>query len=165
MHATPDGRCRLSCRLGGVEFSLKGPQDIVTAADRAVEAMIVKAMRAAYPGDAFIGEEGGGAAGDACWVIDPIDGTANFARGLPHWCVSIAFVAAGRTEVGVIYDPNGDLLYSTRRGAGARRNGAKLCVSATTDTARATVDVGYSRRIGIDDFASLVTRLLELGST
>lgn len=142
---------------------LKGPQDVVTAADGAVERMIVDELRSWFPDDAFIGEEGGGAAGDACWVIDPIDGTANFARGLPHWCVSIAFVAGGQTELGVIYDPNGDLVYAARRGHGAQRNSVPIRVSATTDLAHATVDIGYSRRTAIDDFASIMTRLLERG--
>jgi myo-inositol-1(or 4)-monophosphatase len=146
-----------------LEVSLKGPQDVVTAADGAVERRIVAALRSAFPDDALVGEEGGGAAGEACWVIDPIDGTANFARGLPHWCVSIAFVVDGRTEVGVIYDPNGDLLYSARRGAGAWRNAAPVRVSATDDRARATVDIGYSRRTEIDDFARIMTRLLDRG--
>jgi myo-inositol-1(or 4)-monophosphatase len=146
-----------------LEVALKGPQDIVTAADGAAERLIVTALRSRFPHDAFIGEEGGGAAADLCWVVDPIDGTANFARGLPHWCVSIAFVASGRTQVGVIYDPNGDLLYSTRRGDGAWANEAPLRVSATADPARATVDIGYSRRIGIDDHARIMTRLVERG--
>jgi len=146
-----------------LEVALKGPQDVVTAADGAVERMIVAALRADFPDDAFLGEEGGGVAGDRCWVIDPIDGTANFARGLPHWCVSIAFVAGGRTEVGVIYDPNGDFLYSARRGAGAWRNAAPIRVSATDELVRATVDIGYSRRTEIPDFAAIMTRLLEWG--
>jgi myo-inositol-1(or 4)-monophosphatase len=144
-------------------FALKGPQDVATAADRAVEEMIVSILRSSFPSDAFIGEENGGTAADACWVIDPIDGTANFARALPHWCVSIAFVASGRTEIGVIYDPTGDLLYSTRRGKGARRNGAPIGVSGTTDPARATVDIGYSQRTKIDDFAAIQSHLLRLG--
>ena len=146
-----------------LDFTLKGPQDVVTAADGAVERTIVAALRAQFPDDAFLGEEGGGTAGDRLWVIDPIDGTANFARGLPHWCVSIAFVAGGRTEVGVICDPNGDLLYSARRGAGASRNTAPIRVSATGDLSRATVDIGFSRRTGIPDFARIMTRLLEDG--
>jgi len=149
---------------GALNVAFKGPQDVVTAADGAVERMIVAALRAHFPDDAFLGEEGGGTAGDRCWVIDPIDGTANFARGLPHWCVSIAFVAGGRTEVGVICDPNGDLLYSARRGAGASRNTAPIRVSSTGDLARATVDIGFSRRTGIPDFARIMTRLLERGA-
>lgn len=147
----------------GLEVNLKGPQDVVTTADGEVERSIVAALRAAFPDDALLGEESGGIAGDRCWVIDPIDGTANFSRGLPHWCVAIAFVAAGRTEIGVIYDPNSDLLYSAQRGMGARRNAVPIRVSATDDLARATVDIGYSRRTAIDDFAGIMTRLLELG--
>lgn len=104
-----------------LDVALKGSQDVVTAADGEVERLIVDDLKSWFPDDAFIGEEGGGAAAEACWVIDPIDGTANFARGLPHWCVSIAFVVAGRTELGVIYDPNGDLVYSARRGAATAR--------------------------------------------
>ena len=158
---------RLACDFlagpGDLRVGLKGPQDVVTDADGAVERSIVAALHAAFPDDAFLGEEGGGTPGDRCWVIDPIDGTANFARGLPHWCVSIAFVASGRTEVGVIYDPTGDLMYSARRGTGATRNGTRIHVSATDDLVRATVDIGYSRRTEIDDFAGILTRLLRQG--
>ena len=159
------GRLALALRASprGLEIALKGPQDVVTAADGEVERSIVAALGAAFPDDAFLGEEGGGTVGDRCWVIDPIDGTANFARGLPHWCVAIAFVAAGRTEVGVVCDPNGDLLYSARRGMGAWRNGAPIHVSAADDPARASVDIGYSRRTKIDDFARIMARLLERG--
>jgi len=147
-----------------LEVTLKGPQDVVTAADGAVERSIVAALRSAFADDAFLGEEGGGTPGDRCWVIDPIDGTANFARGLPHWCVSIAFVASGRSEVGVIYEPDADVLYSARRGAGATRNAMPIHVSATADITRAMVDVGYSRRTAIDDFGRIVVRLLERGA-
>ena len=159
------GRLALALRAdpGGLEIALKGPQDVVTMADGEVERSIVAALGASFPDDAFLGEESGGTAGDQCWVIDPIDGTANFARGLPHWCVAIAFVVAGCTEVGVIYDPNGDLLYSARRGAGALRNTVPIRVSATDDPAQASVDIGYSRRTGIGDFARIMTRLLERG--
>jgi len=154
---------RYQSDLRALDVHSKGPQDVVTAADAAVERAIVSALRTEFSGDAFIGEESGGAPADRCWVIDPIDGTANFARGLPHWCVSIAFVATGRTEIGVIYDLAADLLYSARRGAGATRSGVPIRVSATGDLARASVDVGYSRRISIPEFAALVERLLALG--
>ena len=145
---------------------LKGPQDVLTAADGAVENLIVATLRAAFAQDAFLGEEGGRTGADtaqACWVIDPIDGTANFARALPHWCVSIALVVAGRTELGVICDPSGDLLYTAMRGAGAWCNGQRLRVSKTTDIKHATVDAGYSSRTPVDPFGRLVNRLLEQG--
>jgi myo-inositol-1(or 4)-monophosphatase len=156
---------RLACGylsdLAALAVRIKGPQNVVTEADGAVERAIVATLHAAFPGDTVLGEEGGGTPGDRCWVIDPIDGTANFARGLPHWCVSIAFVAAGRNEVGVICDPSGNFLYSARRGAGATRNGSPIRVSATADIARAIVDIGYSPRTPIDDFVRIVARLLE----
>lgn len=155
--------CSYLTDLAALNVALKGPQDVVTAADGAVERMIVAELGAAFPDDSFLGEEGGGAVGDRCWVIDPIDGTANFARGLPHWCVSIAFVASGRAEVGVIYDPNGNLSYSARRGAGATRNAIPIRVSANDDIAQAIVEIGYSRRTEVDDFARIMTRLLQLG--
>ena len=150
-----------------LNVTLKGPQDVLTVADGAVERLIVSTLHAAFPHDAFLGEEGGsvnGGAGDsACWVIDPIDGTANFARALPYWCVSIALVVTGRTELGVVYDPSADLLYTATRGAGAWRNGERLCVSATADIQRATVDIGYSSRTPVEPFGRLVNTLLHRG--
>ena len=150
-----------------LDVKYKGPQDVLTAADGAVERMIVAELRSAFPDDGFLGEEGGrvGAAGAdvGCWVIDPIDGTANFARGLPHWCVAIAFVEAGRTELGVIYDVGANLLYSTARGEGAFCNGTRLRVSATTDKAHAMVDVGYSRRTAIEPYGDFLGDLLRQG--
>ena len=150
-----------------LEVKLKGPQDVLTAADGALERLIVSVLRAAFPDDAFLGEEGGGVGGAAnggpSWVIDPIDGTANFARAVPYWCVSIALVAAGRTELGVIYDPSADLIYTAMRGAGAWRNGERLQVSATADIQRATVDIGYSSRTPVEPFGRLVNALLHRG--
>ena len=84
----------------------KGVQDLVSTADRAVEELIIGTLGAAFPGDSYLGEEGGATAegtltGDRLWVIDPIDGTANFLRGIPHWAVSIAYMVAGKVEIGV----------------------------------------------------------------
>jgi myo-inositol-1(or 4)-monophosphatase len=150
-----------------LEVRLKGAQDVLTAADGAVERLIVATLRAAFAGDAFLGEEGGRVAGGAqdaaCWVIDPIDGTANYARGLPTWCVSIAWVLAGRTELGVIYDPSANLMYCALRGGGAWRNGERLAVSTTTDVGRASVDTGYSSRTPAAAYGGLVSRLLLRG--
>ena len=81
-----------------------------------------------FPGDGFIGEEGEGrvgAPGAPIWVVDPIDGTSNFARGAPHFCVSIAAVLEGEVEIGVIYDPMVDELFAAQRGGGATLNGAR----------------------------------------
>ena len=103
--------------------AFKGPQDYVLESDAEVERVIRERLTAAFPKDSFFGEEAGGEFGSDVWVVDPIDGTANFARGIPHFCISIAFVRDGRTEIGVIYQPVTDELYRTRRGNGATLNG------------------------------------------
>src|SRR5262249_26078142 len=99
-----------------LEVETKGPHDFVSAADRAVEALISRRLGAAFPGDAFLGEESGGMAaansGGPLWIVDPIDGTANFVRDIPDWCVSIGLLVEGRFEIGVIHVPVLDELYS-----------------------------------------------------
>ena len=113
----------------------KGPQDYLTEVDGETEALIAERLLQVFPADGFIGEESkarpAGESG-AAWVVDPIDGTANFARGVPHFCVSIACVAADRIEVGVIYDPMLDELFAGRRGAGARLNGRRCALRRRT---------------------------------
>ncbi|MBI4183960.1 MAG: inositol monophosphatase [Proteobacteria bacterium] len=128
----------------------KGVQDLVSDADREVEDLIGGSLGAAFPGDSFFGEERGAGPhplrADRLWVIDPIDGTANFLRGLPQWAVSIAFVLGGEVEIGVIYDPVADELFAARRGGGAVRDGAPIRVSGCADLTRATVGIGFSYR-------------------
>src|SRR3984957_16168590 len=99
----------------------------------------------------FIGEESKGrpaGEGGAAWVVDPIDGTANFARAVPQFCVSIACVAAGKVEVGVIYDPMRDELFAARRGGGARLNGALIRASDATSLASSSVEIGWDGAAG-----------------
>jgi myo-inositol-1(or 4)-monophosphatase len=131
----------------GLAVAFKGPQDFVTNADRAVEKLIATRLAEAFPGDGFVGEEGGAADGfdwsRPLWIVDPIDGTANFAAGRPDWCVSIGFIQAGRVELGAIYQPVRDLLFCARRGHGATRNGETIRVS-TRPLAEATIGLDYS---------------------
>ncbi|TVQ36015.1 MAG: inositol monophosphatase [Geminicoccaceae bacterium] len=105
----------------------KGLQDVVSIADRAVETLIRDRLRAAFPGDGFVGEEHG-AEGDParCWVIDPIDGTQNFLRGIPYWTVVLAFVVDGRTELSFTGDPVHGEMFSARRGQGVWRDGGEV---------------------------------------
>ena len=110
----------------------KGPQDFLTEVDGETEAFIAEHLLKVFPTDGFIGEESKGrpaGEGGAAWVVDPIDGTANFARGVPHFCVSIACIAADKVEVGVIYDPIRDELFAAgaaaARGSMARRCGRR----------------------------------------
>jgi myo-inositol-1(or 4)-monophosphatase len=110
-----------------LEIEFKGLQDVVSVADRAVERLIRDGLAARFPHDGFVGEEhGADGSPDACWVIDPIDGTQNFLRGIPYWTVVLAFVVDGRIELSVTVDPVHGETFTARRGAGAWRNGAPI---------------------------------------
>jgi myo-inositol-1(or 4)-monophosphatase len=145
----------------------KGPQDYLTEVDGETEALISSRLNQAFPQDGFIGEETTGRparAGGATWVVDPIDGTSNFARGVSHFCVSIACVAGGRIEVGVIYDPMRDELFSARRGGGAWLNGAAIKPSEATALANSTVEVGWNVRAGAAKYLDLLRRVTLWGA-
>ena len=88
--------------FGRSALSMKGRHDHVTEMDGEVERFIRAAIAKRYPDDAIIGEEQGGHGGERVWVIDPIDGTANYARGIPHYCVSIGYLERGVPTVGVL---------------------------------------------------------------
>ncbi|QIW15119.1 inositol monophosphatase [Pasteurellaceae bacterium RH1A] len=109
----------------------KGANDYVTAVDKAAEEAIIEVIRKSYPDHAIVGEESGILAGenkDVQWVIDPLDGTTNFVKRLPHFAVSIAVRVNGRTEVGVVYDPIRNELFTGVRGEGAKLNEFRLRV-------------------------------------
>ena len=144
---------------------LKGPQDLVSIADRAVEDCIRERFAAAFPEDGILGEEGGGEVSDRFWLIDPIDGTANFLRGVPFWCVALAYVVDGAPALGLIYDPILDQLFAGRRGAGATCNGRPMQVSAVSELGKATVAVGYSVREPHEKVLSVLDRTLGEGAT
>ncbi|HBB33085.1 MAG TPA: inositol monophosphatase [Cyanobacteria bacterium UBA8803] len=130
-----------------VEFLAQ--QNVKSTADREVEEFIVTSLAKSFPEDGFLAEERGGVAGSKLWVIDPIDGTANFIHGIPFFCVSIAYVVEGEVEIGVIYDPVADELFAARRGFGATCNSKAIRVSDCQDIAKAIVscDVGYGNSI------------------
>ncbi|MBZ6078640.1 inositol monophosphatase family protein [Microvirga puerhi] len=142
---------------------MKGPQDFLTATDSEVEDLIRNRLLALFPGDAFFGEEGGGSFERNVWVVDPIDGTANFARGIPHFAISIAFVRDGRVEIGVVLDVMHGELYTARRGAGATLNGKPIRVSGLANIKQATVEAGWSSRLPTESYIALVERLKQLG--
>lgn len=144
----------------------KGPQDFVSRADQETEALIVSRLALECPADGVLGEEGGlrGDGSHALWVLDPIDGTDNFLRGLPLWGVSLALVVEGRLELGLIYNPVTDEMFSGRRGFGAFCNGRRCRVSATADLRRACIGLGFSHAQGVDPYAAAVSSLLATGS-
>jgi myo-inositol-1(or 4)-monophosphatase len=145
-------------------ISLKGHQDYLTEVDGEVERLVVSRLAELFPSDTFIGEEGGREASDSVWVIDPIDGTANFARGIPHFCISIAYLKNGRASIGVIYDPMRDEMYSGVAGGGASLNGAPLAVSGTSDIRAATLEIGWNNRSGVASFLALVEKAMAEGA-
>lgn len=142
-----------------VEF--KAQQDVTSTADSEVEEFIVTNLAQSFPEDGFLAEERGGVAGKQQWVIDPIDGTANFIRGIPFFCVSIAYIWEGKVEIGVIYDPVADELFAARRGFGATCNGKAIRVSDCQDVAKAVVtcDLGYGT--SVERSLSITQQLLE----
>ncbi|MBI1779061.1 MAG: inositol monophosphatase [Proteobacteria bacterium] len=146
-------------------LTFKGPQDYLTVADGAVERAIIERLGRAFPGDGFLGEEGGGRPAPSLWVIDPIDGTANFARGVPHFCISIAYMRNGKVELGAIYQPITDELFAARRGAGAACNGRKMQVSATKDMAQAIVELGWSKRRPMQTYTAVMERVVTAGGS
>ncbi len=151
--------------FGRSTASLKGRHDIVTLMDGEVERFIRAAIAKRYPSDAIIGEEEGGASGNGerVWVIDPIDGTANYARGIPRYCVSIGYLEDVKPTVGVLYDPSNDWLYAAERGGGATCNDERLAVSPIADLDAATVECGWSTRRSNADYLALVGRVLGAG--
>jgi myo-inositol-1(or 4)-monophosphatase len=144
--------------------NLKGAQDYFTEVDGQVEKLIRSRFADAFPADNFFGEEGGGSTEGDLWLVDPIDGTANFARGMPAWCISIAFIRDGAAEIGVIHDPNMDELFACRRGGGASLDGKPIAVSGVADLRQATLEIGWSSRLPHAPYLAAVARALEAGA-
>jgi len=144
-------------------FALKGPQDPVTEADTEVERFIRSRISSTWPDDGFLGEETGRTEGDNLWVVDPIDGTDNFARGIAHFCISIAFVAGGTTRLGAILNPATGELYEAQAGRGATKNGARISVSRNPP-AHAAVEMGWSTRVPRAAYLETLNALLDAGT-
>ena len=104
-------------KLDSLKTEKKGPQDLVSKADREVEKMIRVRLQTLFPEDGFLGEESGTRNLDAegIWIVDPIDGTSCFLNGLSSWCVSIAFVVKNHIVIGLIYAPCTDELFASQR--------------------------------------------------
>jgi myo-inositol-1(or 4)-monophosphatase len=128
------------------------PTNLVTEMDARAEAMIVDRLRRHFPDDGVLAEERGASPGTSGrrWIIDPLDGTTNYAHGVPVFAVSIALEVGGRVTVGVIYDPNHEELFSAERGAGAFLNGARLSVSPTATLDESLLATGFPYNIRED---------------
>jgi myo-inositol-1(or 4)-monophosphatase len=131
---------------GPRQIALKGsPTNLVTEMDARAEALIVDGLLARFPHDAILAEERGAAAGRSGrrWIIDPLDGTTNYAHGLPLYGVSIALEMHGRVELGVVFDPSQGELFVAERGAGAFCNETRLAVSASTTLDASLLATGF----------------------
>lgn len=130
--------------LATLEIQRKGPADFFSAADLKAEKTVQAHLQAAYPDYGFLGEEGGLINGDArrVWMVDPLDGTTNFLRGLPLWAVNIALAEDGKPIAGVTYVPPTKEMFWAERGAGAWLNDEPIRVSPVTRLEEALLGVG-----------------------
>ncbi len=131
-----------------VGFELKADYDLVTAADRASEQLIVERLRSHFPTHAIMAEEGGAHAGSSNfkWYVDPLDGTTNFAHGYPVFNVTIALEQGGELVAGVIYDPARPELFAAECGGGAYLNNRRIRVSAVERLNDALTSTGFPSR-------------------
>lgn len=151
----------------GVRVEKKGPIDLVTAADLEAEHEFRALIAGRFPTHVVLGEEQGTSARDQRaashrWIIDPVDGTTNFAHGIALFCVSIGLEIDGRIDVGVVYDPMADELFSAERGQGARLNGLPMRVSESEQLIDALLCTGFpysvhsERQAMVDVFAAFL---------
>ncbi|MGI8837670.1 MAG: inositol monophosphatase family protein [Pyrinomonadaceae bacterium] len=136
-------------RLGRAKISTKGDIDLVTEADLAAEKLIIERIKSHYPRHAILAEESGASVeistgkSEWKWIIDPLDGTTNYAHGYPCFCVSIAVERSGQVEIGVVYDPTRDEMFAAERGQGATLNERPIRVSTVDDLNSAMLCTGF----------------------
>lgn len=144
------------------DFSVshKGSINLVTEVDIAAEEMITEKLRGTFPDHSILAEEKNSKAdrGYCTWIIDPLDGTTNYAHGFPFFSVSIGLEIAGRVEFGAVFDPVRDEMFTARRGGGAFCNGGRLKVSSTGSLGESLLATGFpydirtSRRNNLSHF-------------
>jgi myo-inositol-1(or 4)-monophosphatase len=157
------------------EVSYKGVIDLVTDVDHASEACILGEIRRQFPSHSILSEEAGGLDGhkEYQWLVDPIDGTVNYAHGVPFFSVSIAFAHKGQVTLGAVFDPMRDEMFSAERGRGAQLNGRRLKVTDASELMRSLLVTGFpydawtSERNNLEyfgKFARLTQGVRRLGS-
>jgi myo-inositol-1(or 4)-monophosphatase len=129
----------------GREISFKGSVDLVTNFDNKAQEMIFDRLSSSFPGHGFLAEEGLSRQeqGEFRWIIDPLDGTTNYAHRVPIFCVSIGLEFQGRIILGVVYDPMQEEMFQAVEGEGSFRNGGRIRVSAETDLGQSLVATGF----------------------
>lgn len=142
----------------------KGELDLVTEADETVERLVVEAISATFPNDSILAEEGSSKSGDSGfkWIIDPLDGTTNFAHELPQFSVSIALAQEGRVISGVVFDPIKDEYFAAHLGEGATLNGQPIHIGVREQLGEALGVSGfsYNRRERMEELLERTRRIL-----
>jgi myo-inositol-1(or 4)-monophosphatase len=149
--------------IGTIEY--KGEIDPVTEIDLLCEKAVIGRIQKTFPDHAFLAEESGDTEGDAdhLWIIDPLDGTVNYAHGYPAYCVSIGYQCKGEVAVGVVYNPCLDELFVAERGQGATLNGKPITVSPVTELKQSLLATGFPYDINespdnnLDNFQNFIT--------
>ncbi len=158
----------------GFRIEYKNPINLVTEADHAAEQCVIECIKARFPTHRFLAEERGrieGAQSPYLWVIDPLDGTTNFAHGYPIYCVSIGLEYEGRCILGVVVDPSRDELFTAIEHGGARLNGHPIHVTSTATLDRSLLVTGFAYDIrdtprnNLDHFAKFALKAQGLRRT
>jgi myo-inositol-1(or 4)-monophosphatase len=152
--------------FGRAAIQEKSTQNLVTEADFAAERLISQRILDRFPGHAILREESamvGGMQDEDLWIVDPLDGTNNYAHQIPHFCVSIAYAHRGDLKVGVVYDPVRPELFVAQRGCGASLNGKPIHVADTTELYRSIIATGfyYDRGESIDRTLDALKKLFQ----
>lgn len=128
------------------QVDFKGTIDLVTEVDHASEAFLINEISRLFPGHSFLAEESGASEGQTehLWIIDPLDGTVNYAHGVPLFCVSIAYSYRGEVKLGAVYDPLRDEMFSAEHGKGAWVNTRPLQVSGATELIKGLMVTGFA---------------------
>jgi myo-inositol-1(or 4)-monophosphatase len=131
----------------------KGPKDLVTEMDHKSEALLLERLKTAFPDHAIYSEESGRMKGNssAQWYVDPLDGTVNYAHGIPIFSVSIGYARAGELQLGVVYDPIHDELYAAEAGQGATLNGKPIHATPVDKMIDALLVTGFPYTMGSPD--------------
>ena len=149
------GELALDYQRTGIIAEVKSDESPVTAADRACEKLIVDTLLLEFPEYGILGEEGANRSGSSGrkWIIDPIDGTRDFVRGIPLWAVLIGLEENGQVVAGAAYNPGQNWLLWAARGEGAWANSSRIQVSRKTDPADAVLSFNGFNKVGVRAFA------------
>ncbi len=140
----------------------KGTQDQVSEGDIAVEKYIRSELAKRFPDDGIIGEESDKptpSTSGYTWVIDPVDGTSNYVRGAPGWCVVLSCVDSEQALIGTLYDPIADECFTAIKGQGCRLNGKPVSASESVSLADGSIGVGMSNRVPVTQVVEVITKI------